>query len=122
MAPAAAPEPTYRRDEKVFCFHHELLYEAKVTDVKPNEGDDAKSGFQYKVHYKGWKNTYASTSLSLVCLLHMSVQANPTAGNHVCFLPTLRPRGQPLQHHATIAHQSRSTTALICLYPPKLFT
>jgi hypothetical protein len=57
MAPAAASEPTYRKDEKVFCFHHELLYEAKVTDVKPNEGDDAKSGFQYKIHYKGWKNT-----------------------------------------------------------------
>ena len=57
MAPAAAAEPTYRKDEKVFCFHHELLYEAKVTDVKPNEGDDAKSGFQYKIHYKGWKNT-----------------------------------------------------------------
>lgn len=58
MAPAAASEPTYRKDEKVFCFHHELLYEAKVTDVRPNEGDDQKSGFQYKVHYKGWKNTY----------------------------------------------------------------
>ncbi|KAJ4402173.1 Esa1p-associated factor [Didymella pomorum] len=58
MAPAAAAEPTYRKDEKVFCFHHELLYEAKVTDVKPNEGDDAKSGFQYKIHYKGWKNTW----------------------------------------------------------------
>ncbi|KAJ4340699.1 Esa1p-associated factor [Didymella glomerata] len=58
MAPAAASEPTYRKDEKVFCFHHELLYEAKVTDVKPNEGDDAKSGFQYKIHYKGWKNTW----------------------------------------------------------------
>lgn len=58
MAPAAAAaEPTYRKDEKVFCFHHELLYEAKVTDVKPNEDDDAKSGFQYKIHYKGWKNT-----------------------------------------------------------------
>ncbi|KAH6618991.1 mortality factor 4-like protein-like protein 1 [Boeremia exigua] len=58
MAPAAATDPTYRKDEKVFCFHHELLYEAKVTDVKPNEGDDQKSGFQYKVHYKGWKNTW----------------------------------------------------------------
>ncbi|KAJ4311030.1 Esa1p-associated factor [Neodidymelliopsis sp. IMI 364377] len=58
MAPAAAPEASYRKDEKVFCFHHELLYEAKVTDVKPNEGDDKKSGFQYKVHYKGWKNTW----------------------------------------------------------------
>ncbi|OSS50216.1 hypothetical protein B5807_04781 [Epicoccum nigrum] len=58
MAPAAAPEPTYRKDEKAFCFHHELLYEAKVIDVRPSEGDDQKSGFQYKVHYKGWKTTW----------------------------------------------------------------
>ncbi|XPS71876.1 Esa1p-associated factor [Ascochyta lentis] len=58
MAPAPATEASYRKDEKVFCFHHELLYEAKVTDVKPNEGDDKKTGFQYKVHYKGWKNTW----------------------------------------------------------------
>jgi hypothetical protein len=57
MAPAPAPEPTYRKDEKVFCFHHELLYESKVLDVKPMEGEDRKSGFQYRVHYKGWKNT-----------------------------------------------------------------
>ena len=65
MAPAAAPEPTYRKDEKAFCFHHELLYEAKVIDVRPSEGDDQKSGFQYKVHYKGWKNTYVSCSFVL---------------------------------------------------------
>jgi mortality factor 4-like protein 1 len=57
MAPAPAPEPSYRKDEKVFCFHHELLYESKVLDVKPVESDDKKSGFQYRVHYKGWKNT-----------------------------------------------------------------
>ncbi|OAK98047.1 mortality factor 4-like protein-like protein 1 [Phaeosphaeriaceae sp. SRC1lsM3a] len=58
MAPAPAPEPSYRKDEKVFCFHHELLYEAKVLELKPLEGDDKKSGFQYRVHYKGWKNTW----------------------------------------------------------------
>ncbi|KAF2829701.1 NuA4 histone acetyltransferase complex, Eaf3/MRG15 subunit [Ophiobolus disseminans] len=58
MAPAPAPEPMYRKDEKAFCFHHELLYEAKVLEVRPAEGDDKKSGFQYKVHYKGWKNTW----------------------------------------------------------------
>ncbi|KAH8708603.1 MRG-domain-containing protein [Phaeosphaeriaceae sp. PMI808] len=58
MAPASAPEPSYRKDEKVYCFHHELLYEAKVLEVKPIEADDQKSGFQYKVHYKGWKNTW----------------------------------------------------------------
>ncbi|KAH7399051.1 MRG-domain-containing protein [Phaeosphaeria sp. MPI-PUGE-AT-0046c] len=58
MAPAPPPEPTYRKDEKVFCFHHELLYEAKVLELKPMEADDKKSGFQYRVHYKGWKNTW----------------------------------------------------------------
>jgi mortality factor 4-like protein 1 len=49
----------YRKDEKVFCFHHELLYESKVIEVKPLDDDDTtgKSGFQYRVHYKGWKNT-----------------------------------------------------------------
>lgn len=65
MAPASAQDATYRKDEKVYCFHHELLYEAKVTDVKPNEGDDKKTGFQYKVHYKGWKNTYVFALLRL---------------------------------------------------------
>ncbi|KAF2277594.1 mortality factor 4-like protein-like protein 1 [Westerdykella ornata] len=58
MAPAAAPEPLFRKDEKALCFHHELLYDAKVLDVKPLDEDDKKSGFQYKVHYKGWKNTW----------------------------------------------------------------
>jgi mortality factor 4-like protein 1 len=56
MAPAA-PEPQFKKDEKALCFHHELLYEAKVLEAKPQEGEDKKSGFQYKVHYKGWKNT-----------------------------------------------------------------
>ncbi|KAF1942032.1 NuA4 histone acetyltransferase complex, Eaf3/MRG15 subunit [Clathrospora elynae] len=57
MAPAATPEAAFRKDEKVYCFHHELLYEAKVLEVRPVEGDE-KNGFEYKVHYKGWKNTW----------------------------------------------------------------
>lgn len=59
MAPAAAPEPQFKKDEKTLCFHHELMYEAKIIDVEPREskGDDKKAGFRYKVHYKGWKNT-----------------------------------------------------------------
>lgn len=48
----------YRKDEKVYCFHHELLYEAKVLELRPVDSDDKKSGFQYRVHYKGWKNTW----------------------------------------------------------------
>ncbi|KAF2748997.1 MRG-domain-containing protein [Sporormia fimetaria CBS 119925] len=58
MAPAPAPEPLFRKDEKALCFHHELLYDAKVLDVRPIDEDDKKSGFEYKVHYKGWKNTW----------------------------------------------------------------
>jgi mortality factor 4-like protein 1 len=55
MAPAQAPEPQYKKDEKALCFHHELLYESKVLEVRPAEDD--KKSFEYKVHYKGWKNT-----------------------------------------------------------------
>jgi mortality factor 4-like protein 1 len=57
MAPAPAPEPLFRKDEKTLCFHHELLYDAKVLDVRPVDPTDKTSGFEYKVHYKGWKNT-----------------------------------------------------------------
>jgi mortality factor 4-like protein 1 len=52
-----APSPYFSPDEKVLCFHHELLYEAKILDYKFADNDDKKKGFLYKVHYKGWKNT-----------------------------------------------------------------
>jgi mortality factor 4-like protein 1 len=52
-----APSQQYDKDEKVLCFHHEMLYEAKVLDVRQEDKNDKKSGFQYLVHYKGWKNT-----------------------------------------------------------------
>ncbi|KAF2258637.1 NuA4 histone acetyltransferase complex, Eaf3/MRG15 subunit [Lojkania enalia] len=58
MAPTSVPEPQFKKDEKSLCFHHELLYEAKILEVQPVDGDDKRSGFQYKVHYKGWKNTW----------------------------------------------------------------
>lgn len=48
----------YSKDEKVLCFHHELLYEAKVLDSKHSDEKDKKSPMQYRVHYKGWKNTW----------------------------------------------------------------
>jgi mortality factor 4-like protein 1 len=56
MAPPAA-QPMYSKDEKALCFHHELLYEAKVLDSRPAVGTDKKGMFEYRVHYKGWKNT-----------------------------------------------------------------
>jgi mortality factor 4-like protein 1 len=56
MAPAG--QTTYQKDERVLCFHHEILYEAKILDLRHTEPDDRKSPYEYLVHYKGWKNTY----------------------------------------------------------------
>lgn len=55
MAPSR--EPVYTKDERVLCFHGELLYEAKVTDTKLSDEKDKKSPLVYRVHYKGWKAT-----------------------------------------------------------------
>ncbi|KAK2939372.1 hypothetical protein FoTM2_002590 [Fusarium oxysporum f. sp. vasinfectum] len=58
MAPARqqpAPSP-FSKDEKVLCFHMDMLYEAKIMDVQP--GEKPSDGYKYKVHYKGWKNTW----------------------------------------------------------------
>ncbi|PGG98626.1 mortality factor 4-like protein 1 [Blastomyces parvus] len=56
MAPAN--HPVYHKDEKVFCFHHEILYEAKILEVRLTDPDDRRSPYEYRVHYKGWKNTW----------------------------------------------------------------
>ncbi|OAP59615.1 mortality factor 4-like protein 1 [Fonsecaea erecta] len=50
--------PLYHKDEKALCFHGEMLYDAKITDVERSDPDDETSPFHYKVHYKGWKNTW----------------------------------------------------------------
>lgn len=63
MAPGGSG-PLYAKDERVLCFHLELLYEAKVLDSKAK--DD--KGYLYKVHYKGWKNTYVCY-VWLICSL-----------------------------------------------------
>lgn len=57
MAPSTN-DAMYKKDERVLCFHMELLYEAKVIDVRRNDPNDKSAGYGYKVHYKGWKNTY----------------------------------------------------------------
>ncbi len=44
------PGPPFSVDEKVFCFHMEMLYEARILDVDQSEGGD---GWRYKIHYKG---------------------------------------------------------------------
>ncbi|KAK1056579.1 Esa1p-associated factor [Friedmanniomyces endolithicus] len=58
MAPSTSAQPAYSKDEKVLCFHHELLYEAKVVEAKVKDPNDKKDGYLYRVHYKGWKNTW----------------------------------------------------------------
>jgi mortality factor 4-like protein 1 len=58
MPPASADsKPMYQKDEKALCFHGELLYEAKVLEVKKIDPKDKNSPHEYRVHYKGWKNT-----------------------------------------------------------------
>ncbi|KAL3295353.1 keratinolytic protein [Colletotrichum asianum] len=55
MAPARQPPQPFAKDEKVLCFHGEMLYEAKILDIQNAESGE---GFQYRIHYKGWKNTW----------------------------------------------------------------
>ncbi|KAM0286113.1 hypothetical protein ACHAQH_001121 [Verticillium albo-atrum] len=57
MAPSRQPDQaSFAKDERVLCFHHEMLYEAKVLDIQPPETEN--DVYQYRVHYKGWKNTW----------------------------------------------------------------
>jgi mortality factor 4-like protein 1 len=53
-----APNPTtFTKDERVLCFHQELLYEANILDVRLEDSNNKKGPYQYKVHYRGWKKT-----------------------------------------------------------------
>ena len=82
MAPSNFPQ--YNKDEKVLCFHHELLYEAKVLDYKHAIEGDKKSPYQYRVHYKGWKNTYVNFSVWLLLSLFQLLSKHV---NCYCHLP-----------------------------------
>lgn len=48
----------YVVDERVLCWHQDLVYEAKVLEVRR----DAETP-EYYVHYKGWKNTYVECAI-----------------------------------------------------------
>lgn len=48
-------QPPFQKDERVLCFHMEMLYEAKILDIMPAENGE---GWQYKIHYKGWKSSW----------------------------------------------------------------
>ncbi|KAI9733570.1 MAG: Esa1p-associated factor [Cirrosporium novae-zelandiae] len=56
MAPSK--ELTYEKNERVFCFHHDLLYEAKILDIEPGDPNDETKPITYQIHYKGWKHTW----------------------------------------------------------------
>ena len=57
MAPEPRNQPYFAKEEKVLCFHHDWLYEAKVLDNRQIDPTDKKSPWEYKIHYKGWKAT-----------------------------------------------------------------
>ncbi|KAK7753763.1 hypothetical protein SLS62_004128 [Diatrype stigma] len=72
--------PPYAKEEKVLCFHGDLMYEAKIIDIRQTASTTAsgssskdsgsKSGsgsgnggssaddVMYRVHYKGWKASW----------------------------------------------------------------
>ncbi|KAL2071476.1 hypothetical protein VTL71DRAFT_12711 [Oculimacula yallundae] len=83
MAPskAAAASSPYAKDERVLCFHHEMLYEAKILDVRMTDEKDPHS-WQFKIHYKGWKNTFTDENKELAAQLHNQMKAlqNPGRG------------------------------------------
>ncbi|ROW02596.1 hypothetical protein VPNG_07876 [Cytospora leucostoma] len=54
MAPSKPAAPPYSKDEKILCFHHEMLYEAKIIEIDQTD----EGAYRYKVHYKGWKSTW----------------------------------------------------------------
>lgn len=62
MAPASKntgpSTTTFSKDERVLCFHMEMLYEAKILEVQQGEKGESGDGFLYKVHYKGWKSSW----------------------------------------------------------------
>lgn len=45
----------------MLCFHHDILYEAKIIALRLSDPEDRKSPYEYRVHYKGWKHTYVIT-------------------------------------------------------------
>jgi len=85
----------------VYCFHHELLYEAKVLEVRPVEGDEKKNGFEYRVHYKGWKNTYVYPPTQLIHFASGQISLASHCGKSR--LPPIALTSSPLPNHLTTA-------------------
>lgn len=94
MAPAALT--SYGKDEKVLCFHGDILYEAKILDLRHTDEDDDRSPYEYLVHYKGWKATYVFSFCSTLYAifvflrLHLHHGLPPISLMHECWLTTLQ--------------------------------
>jgi mortality factor 4-like protein 1 len=57
--------PSFATNERVLCYHGPLIYEAKVLKCEVWDETNTKLdsvGAHYLVHYKGWKQTYVSSS------------------------------------------------------------
>ena len=51
------PQDTYTINEHCLCYHGDLLYEARINDIRNYETQPTptgKLGYHYRVHYKGW--------------------------------------------------------------------
>ncbi|KAI8956871.1 chromo domain-like protein [Daldinia sp. FL1419] len=58
MAPPRQNQtPPYAKDERVLCFHGDLMYEAKIMEVSVKSGQKPEDA-QYRIHYKGWKASW----------------------------------------------------------------
>ncbi|KAK5116100.1 hypothetical protein LTR85_009382 [Meristemomyces frigidus] len=130
MAPSSAAQPAYGKDEKVLCFHHELLYEAKVTDSKVKDPNDKNGGFMYQVHYKGWKKTWddwvpqerlrkfteENKELAANLKKDMNAQRHAAAGKFPSLSSKKRPYGSDLAGSSARGSEDRSSAAP---QPPK---
>lgn len=48
------PTPKFEINEKVLCFHGELIYEGKVLERDFGVVDDHSDEWAYWIHYPGW--------------------------------------------------------------------
>ncbi|EKG11133.1 Chromo domain/shadow [Macrophomina phaseolina MS6] len=96
----------FAKDEKALCFHHELLYEAKVLDVKLVDPNDKKSAYQYKVHYKGWKATWDDW-VPQDRLRKLNDENRELANNLKKELESMR-RGSLVQKPASTSHKKKA--------------
>src|SRR3989338_3596785 len=51
-----SPEEVYEVGERVFAFHRERIYEAKILEVKRSKPKQAPT--TYLIHYQGWKDRW----------------------------------------------------------------